>query len=115
MVLVYTGSAAADRGIRAAAAMASSLREQLTVLVVGADEPSGTALLGELERRLRERGIAAGVKHYPGSLEPRALVLKLVAIAGGGLVLPVDAELCRDPGLLQVLLAAVSCPVILVR
>jgi nucleotide-binding universal stress UspA family protein len=113
VVVVYDGSATADRALELGVALARTDDQQLEVLVQEPDARAAEARRQALEARLLQRGLAA---HARTLVTAGSEGLTRAARAAGGriLVLPADHPLCDEQGI-AALLARTGCPVVIAR
>lgn len=111
---LFTGSAASERSLAAALAVARSTSGELAVLVTGKDPEARHAARARAIERMKDEEIAARFFDFPGDAAG-GLYASLARLRGGALFLPADLGLGTDPEAFRTLLERVQCPVVLVR
>jgi nucleotide-binding universal stress UspA family protein len=113
--LVFTGSKAGKRALRAGAALLKTHGAQLTVFVAGPDRAATKELHAEAIRRLEKAGLIARLVDCPADVAGESLSERLAGLCGIALILPLGSELPQKPERFQQLLESVNCPLMLVR
>ncbi len=113
--VIYTGSAAAERGLAAAAEMVYQDRRELVVFVCEADPQRAAALRTQVLAKLQAQHLRARVQGCAPSGNLTDLAEALEYAPSEVLILPEDMPLARDSTLFQGLLDRVHCSVVLVR
>jgi hypothetical protein len=113
--LVYTGSPASQRALKAAAAMTEDQVGGLTVFVVAFKRKDLRRLHSQATSHLENQGIIPRVVDCLEEEGVHSFMNNLSRLPGVALILPGDIELPNDPSLFQHLLDQIACPVVVVR
>lgn len=113
LLVIYDGSAPAQKALAAAARLVHGRAGQLTVVVLAADRETAERLQTEAETQLQSQDLAA---RYVWQLDPDVRKLTALIQTEGCrmLVLPTDGSLLNQETILS-LLQETECPVLVVR
>ena len=113
MCVLYSGSAAAQRALSTAMHLLDQDRAEVKVLLAGSEFDSIRSTQPWLVERLKDPRLA--VRRLDLGDDDQALIDLLGKMAPGGLIIPADNRLMRDPLLFHRLQTTVNCPIMFVR